>query len=159
MTIVEYHEVWGDWEVREYTNSDSNPAYIVVGYGKTQAEAEAIPREEDHLIRTSCSQASCEECSISIEKKSNAAFLLEEETLATKEHQYGDPLICSCCGDLFEEPHTPERALLDAIFCNTDHYCPNCHPYYPLCTKCQKEEENPIYYENKPYHPECLPYA
>lgn len=66
-------------------------------------------------------------------------------------------LICSKCGKRFKEWRSNEEKLLQAIF--GDSLCKECRMGYGICAKCGKPAEKPIYFNEEPYHPKCLPYG
>jgi len=75
------------------------------------------------------------------------------------ERTYSEPLTCSRCRVQFEREQTAESRLLEAILPGGPTVCPACSLIQAECTKCSTGIEHPIYFEDKPYHPECLPNA
>jgi len=64
---------------------------------------------------------------------------------------------CIMCGTRI----TPEEALLSVIF-GASPMCKECFQRQAerdICRKCGKPVSRPIYFEGRPYHSVCLPYA
>ena len=70
--------------------------------------------------------------------------------------------VVSTCPDCGKQL-TPEERLLQAIFDDRQIKCQECYlkSKLPKCTKCKEKIFNgmEVYYEDKPYHPQCLPYS
>ncbi len=65
--------------------------------------------------------------------------------------------ICTTCGTKYNPTlYTAEERLLQAIF--GEHLCPKCKVEQNTvkCTKCMNRTTSPIYYNDDPYHSECL---
>jgi len=68
--------------------------------------------------------------------------------------------ICESCGRKFRVWQVAEERLLNAIF-GRSILCKKCtlEAGYPKCTRCGKVTTSGLAFNDKPYCPECLPYA
>ena len=69
---------------------------------------------------------------------------------------------CERCGKSYnEEDFTPEERLIQAIF--GEQLCRDCQTKKGMvaCSNpnCGRVVKAPIYLNNEPFHPECLPYT
>jgi len=67
---------------------------------------------------------------------------------------------CVSCGARFRVTKTSEQRLLSAIY-GDKQLCPKClkDQSWPKCTTCEKPVENPVLFNNEPYHSYCLPFS